>query len=67
MMVQNPLVPPAAGQASAPVAPVANAPRANDHETPNPVPASHRSEPPPPEDRGAEREQQRGQRVDITV
>lgn len=65
MIVQNPLVPPATAQGS--VAPVANAPRAADHETPTPVPASDRGEAPPPEDHGQDRGQDRGRRVDITV
>jgi hypothetical protein len=63
MMIQNPLVPPPAGGPGGAPAPVANAPRAAASETPNPVPASDRSEAPTPEDR----EGRRGQRLDISV
>ena len=63
MIVTNPLVPPAPGQAAATVSPVANAPRPAERESERPVEASERSGAREPESR----ERGRGQNLDITV
>ena len=63
MQVQNPLIPPAPGQAGGAPSPVANAPRTPERETARPVEAPERAARSEPESR----DRQRGGNVDITA